>query len=732
MPNSFSVIHKGFIPGRNQPGCEKQPAMKFTEKHFDNLDELAEAPNVLGILGPDVVMLDTDTREDSQALINVLTKTGLNVPYTVTDKGMHFYFRDPSVNSAHTAVMLTCGVVVDIKLGNKNGLDLIKKNGCFRNNGNLDQDLVELPFFLRPLNDASRCNLPTLANLGKGSRNAKLFEMVGRIKRTGLNYEQCKTTIDLINECVIKSPLPKHEIATLCREEGFNNSISIKEAHTTGGAMSTTKTTDTPIDMMSKVDEDTIFPDNTSDKEIPMNSSAPINNTGVRITNKNNITKASRNQADDESKFNHTEVAEDIVKRFNIKTIEYRPFVYIDGEYRPVSDMEFEQLINTVAPESTQRQRSEVKSKVVLIAPMIDKKENESNRRFINFNNGIFDIETNNLLPHSPEHFVPNRIPHDYVANPVDAEACRTLDNFVWQISGQNQDTVNQIYEMAGLCLYRRNFVRGCYILIGPKANGKSTFLNFLNYCLGDNNTESLKMHQLSERFNTQMIDGKLANLGDDISDAYISDSSTLKSLITSDTMLVDVKNKAPYKMTPYATLIFSANNMPRATDATKALLDRLVIVQFPTQFSAAKGNLNTDMAALLHKPEIAQEFLRRAVIALQTIRATKQLTIGKVSAEMKREYEIENNSVLSFLTDPLGIGEHVDEEINKKPLADLHNKYIEYCRGAGVSPMSRNTFSRFLKNQLNNAVKKTVKLDGKTYNAFTRADELEPITIQF
>lgn len=722
MSNSFSIIHKGFIPGRNQPGCEKQPAMKFTEKYFDNLDELADAPNVLGILGDDIVMIDTDTREDSQALINVLTKTGVNVPYIVTDKGLHFYFRDPSINSAHTAVMLTCGVVVDIKLGNKNGLDLIKKNGCFRNNGNLDQELVELPFFMRPLNDASRCNLPSLANLGKGSRNAKLFEMVGRIKRTGLSYEQCKTTIDLINECVIKSPLPKHEVATLCRKEGFNNSISTNEAHTTS-----TSNKENQMTSQDKIKKD---------NQLITYNNHTINNVqnqpAIVINEKEPDRNAAPTSDDDSKKFNPAEYAKDMIYKHCIKNIGGVPYAYTNGEYVKLNDINFDRLVCDVMPECHIRHRTEIKARVMIDAPEIDDNENESNRRYINFNNGIFDIETNNILPHSPDLFVPNRIPHDYIAHSVNAEACETLDRFIWQISGQNQDTVKQIYEMAGLCLYRRNFIRGCYILVGPKANGKSTFLHFLNYCLGDKNTESLKMHQLSERFNTQMVDGKLANLGDDISDAYISDSSTLKSLITSDTMLVDVKNKAPYKMTPYATLIFSANNMPRATDATKALLDRLVIVQFPTQFSVANGNLNTDMATLLHRPEIAQEFLRRAVIALQTVRTTKQLTIGEVSAEMKREYEIENNSVLSFLTDPLGIGENVDEEINKKPIAELHNKYIEYCREAGVSPMSRNTFTRFLKNQLNNAVKKVIKLDGKTYNAFTRDDESCRITIQF
>lgn len=691
IPQSYP-LHKGFVPGKNQAGCEKQPAMKFTEQYFHSFEELQDSPNVLGILNDDIVMIDTDTKEDTEAFIRILQHLRLTVPYVQTTKGMHFYFKDSSIQSAQTAVMLCCGIVVDIKLGNRHGLDLLRMNGQNRNCGYFDQPLMPVPFWAQPIKDSVRCNLQTLAGLGKGSRNHQLFTMVGRIKRAGLTYEQCVDTINIINENVISSPLPKHEVNLLCRKDGYNNSV-------TGGSM--------PNQIIQHT--------NGADLPARMNYNTPA--------------PFQQPVANDEEsvKFNHNEAAVELVERFNLKTIDGQPYVYKDGEYRNVSDFEFEKLVNTVVPESTQRQRTEVKLKSLIICPAINTEETEANRKYINFANGLFNIEDNSITPHNPNYFVPNLIPHAISTEPMD---CPELDNFVSQIASDNPDTINQIYEMAGLCLYRRNFVRGCYILIGPRANGKSTFLNFLSYCLGRDNTASMKLHQLSERFNTQIIDCKLANLGDDISDAYISDSSTLKSIITSDTMLVDVKNKKPYMMTPYATLIFSANTMPRATDATKALLDRMVIVPFTAQFTADNGNLNTDMAATLHKPEIASEFLRRAVIALQRVRHTKTLTVGAVSEEVKREYEIENNSVLSFITDSAGIGDNVDVAINRIPLVDVYVRYVDYCRVAGLVSMSRNAFSRYLKHQLINAEKKAVFVDNKTVNAFTRIDPDTEISV--
>lgn len=38
--NNNYPVYRGFVPGKNQLGCEKQPAMKFTEQYFTNLQDL--------------------------------------------------------------------------------------------------------------------------------------------------------------------------------------------------------------------------------------------------------------------------------------------------------------------------------------------------------------------------------------------------------------------------------------------------------------------------------------------------------------------------------------------------------------------------------------------------------------------------------------------------------------------------------------------------------------------
>ncbi|MDQ9871095.1 DUF5906 domain-containing protein, partial [Acinetobacter baumannii] len=73
--------------------------------------------------------------------------------------------------------------------------------------------------------------------------------------------------------------------------------------------------------------------------------------------------------------------------------------------------------------------------------------------------------------------------------------------------------------ECIGYCFFRQNELSKSFFLTGPGSNGKSTFLDMVKNVLGRPNYVSLDMDELGERFSTTTMFGKLANIGDDISD---------------------------------------------------------------------------------------------------------------------------------------------------------------------------------------------------------------------
>ena len=72
------------------------------------------------------------------------------------------------------------------------------------------------------------------------------------------------------------------------------------------------------------------------------------------------------------------------------------------------------------------------------------------------------------------------------------------------------------------------------------------------------------------------MMFGKLANIGHDISDQYIRDTSLLKKLITGEVVKAEEKGKPAINFVPYAMQIYSANDMPRMKDPIGAMLRRV------------------------------------------------------------------------------------------------------------------------------------------------------------
>ena len=98
--------------------------------------------------------------------------------------------------------------------------------------------------------------------------------------------------------------------------------------------------------------------------------------------------------------------------------------------------------------------------------------------------------------------------------------------------------------EMVGYCFYRSNKFRKSFILTGKGKNGKSTFLKMLRYALdkdSDDNVSSLDLNDLNDRFSKVRLYGKLANIGDDISedDLHGKGISIFKKAVTGEAFTV-------------------------------------------------------------------------------------------------------------------------------------------------------------------------------------------------
>lgn len=398
-----------------------------------------------------------------------------------------------------------------------------------------------------------------------------------------------------------------------------------------------------------------------------------------------------------------------LANNHNIIRIDGQLHIYRDGVYRDGLESIESEMIKLI-PSLTSRNRTEVIKYLRLIAPEV---KELSDAHYIAFKNGIYNIDTGTLEKFTPDIIVKNKIPFNYNYDAYN----ETLDSMLDRISCNDDQIRDLLEEMAGYCMYRRNELRKAFILIGDKANGKSTYLDCIAYMLGEYNTAALDLKELGDRFRTAELFGKLVNIGDDIGDEFIPNPAVFKKLVSGDRITVERKGQDPFDFCNYSKLLFSANNIPRIKDKTGAVLDRLVIVPFNASFSKNDPDYDPYIKYKLRDDGAMEYLIQIALDGLKRVLDNNGFTIcEKVQSELD-EYNEQNNPIVGFFKD-------LDMEIDvvNQPTKDLYLRYKIYCNDNGFNPLSNIEFSKWVKKELSMDIK-VVKVNGKSCRIFRRCE---------
>lgn len=369
--------------------------------------------------------------------------------------------------------------------------------------------------------------------------------------------------------------------------------------------------------------------------------------------------------------------------RINNQLHLYKDGIYVSGQ------AEIESAMISHIPQLNKAKRSEVMSYLDIL---IRENTLTSPANLIAFRNGLFNIYDNSFVPFTPEQVITNKINWDYNPNAYYEDTDQVLNN----ISCNEVEIRMLLEEMIGYCLYRRNELGKAFILTGGGSNGKSTFLNMLKTMLGKRNTSVLDLKKLGDRFSTVMMFGKMANIGDDISDEFVTDAAEFKKIVTGETIDAEQKGQPKFDFEPYVKLIFSANNIPRigkGRDST-AILRRLVIIPFNAQFT--KESMGDDFKPYIGDDLKGQEsmeyMIQLGIKGLKRVLENRKFTTSeKIQTELD-EYEEANNPILGFFK------ENDKEEIENEPTNEIYRRYTTYCTENSIQALSSGEFSKQVK----------------------------------
>lgn len=400
--------------------------------------------------------------------------------------------------------------------------------------------------------------------------------------------------------------------------------------------------------------------------------------------------------------FLHDKFAKFLISEHHICLIAGVLHIYKDGVYSG-DQADVERAMIKHLPTLTSSRRIEVLRYLQLQA----KEEQLANVKYIALRNGIFNLDTWKLQDFDPAIIIKNKIPISFVPNSYSEVTDKTLD----KIAVNDSQLRLVLEEIFGYVLFRRNELGKAFILTGDGSNGKSSYLKIVRRLVGSENTSSLDLKELNQRFKTAELFGKLANIGDDISNEYIKDNSEFKKLTTGETINAERKGRDPFDFNNYAKLVFSANKMPRINDTSNGLTRRLMFIPFNAKFSPTDADYDPFITDKLLSEQSMQYVLLLGLRGLKRLLKNHKFAASKkISAEAKK-YEELNNPIISYLREE---NPKLVNEIAK----DIYMQYSVWCSENGYKAVSQIGFTREVCG-MKKMVTKPQRVDGKLKKIF-------------
>ena len=377
---------------------------------------------------------------------------------------------------------------------------------------------------------------------------------------------------------------------------------------------------------------------------------------------------------------------------YHIVNINEQLHIYHNGVYDYAQKI-IERMMIKKIPNLKAQQRIEVMKYLNLICEDVE----PSDANYIAFKNGIYDLSTDRLIDYTPDIVLTNRINYNYTKGAYNKLTDTTLN----KIACNDREVRALLEECIGYCFYRRNELGKAFILTGDKANGKSTFLDLIKYMLGNYNISALDLRELGDRFNTAMLFGKLANIGDDIGDEFLQGNSVsiFKKVVTGNRVKAENKGEKPFEFDPYVKLLFSANDMPRMRDKTGAVLRRLVMIPFKATFTKDDPDYDPYITYKLKAVDSIEYLIQLGVEGLKRVLRNSEFTTSKKVTDALVEYEEENNPIIAFVND---VGE--DAVVNQ-PTTDVYLRYTTFCSQNQLQSLSKIAFSKQINKKLSTTV---------------------------
>lgn len=577
------------------------------------------------------IVVDID--EGKEEAVKVVKKLKLKTLIAQTPKGLHLYFKCNKEYPQKVGMVLPCGLKCDFRCANKGYV--ILPFGSEGRKFNKCKEIAELPFEFTPMVNRKE----SLLGLKDGDgRNSTLFAHLMAYKNRGASDEQIEEMADVINNIIFAQPMDQGELDKIV--------------------------------------------ENTKKYEASQQFDNPYliyNSKGVPTN------------------INHKAICEYFVNRGDIFVLDGECYQYKDGVYVEASSPVRNTIKDLIVVDGLITQNRIMECfRLICDDTRLKKAPTELNRdkNLINFQNGVWDIEKGELIPHDSKYLQTIQIPHEVGEYKPFKET--RLYGFFKKTCLPNED-IKMLLKYMAYCLTLDYGLKTFMILCGQSNTGKSVLIRFFETLVGKQNVASLSMHELNMRFYPAQLYNRLLNSCADNSSLPLSSIENLKKITGGDQIMHERKGKEPFFFTPFCKLIFSFNQLPlQLEEKSNAFYKRMRILFMNTELF-----LDNDYVNDLCSEEGVSEMIPYLLHLLPIRDIPRTSTSDRYVETLRRD----SDSIHAFLSRCCKLETGLTVEKNA-----LYEAYCRYCIDTGRESHKKHAFMRNIRAQGFKEVR-----DGKT-----------------
>jgi P4 family phage/plasmid primase-like protien len=291
-----------------------------------------------------------------------------------------------------------------------------------------------------------------------------------------------------------------------------------------------------------------------------------------------------------------------------------------------------------------------------------DRDDTEAPLNLIPLRNGVFNTDDKTIGNYTPEipFFISHSGGYDKSLLTTQSEARKCLESTFFNASDDEIADINVFQQVAGTCFYRKYIDQKAVMLVGKSDSGRSMILKLLKDSVGSVSARTLQ--ELSgDRFAAASLHWMTANVAADIGSGEIKQVGRFNTLTGDDLTTCERKGVDGFPFWNYATLIFSANDLPTVSitarpNETDAFYNRWILIETPFHFVAnpADGTNEKQEDSLLGKKLVEQIeldwFTTWAIEGLIRLLKTERYVESAGTIDVKTRWINKTDSLAAFV----------------------------------------------------------------------------------